>query len=712
MPTPPLAAPALAVTGATPPCAERRESVSEHHGVRIDDPYAWLRSARWQGVMRDPGVLEPDIRAYLEAENAYTEAQLADTKELQAALFQEMKGRIKEDDSQVPNPDGPWEYYFRYETGAQYPLACRRPRGADQGEVILLDGNREAKDKPYWQLGGLHHTSDHRLIAYAVDDSGSEFYTIRVRDPATGEDLADVIPDAGAFAWSLDGGTLFYVRLDENHRPRWVYRHTLGSDAASDVLVYEEPDTGFFVGVSSTQSNAFVLIDTHRHDTSEVYLIDAAAPESAPRLVAARDYGHEYSVEHRGDRLIILTNSGGAEDFRICSAPVASPGRENWSELVAHRPGCLILDIVVLANHMSRLEREGGLPRIVVRDLETGAEHAIAFDEEAYSLGLGAGYEFDTTTIRFTYSSMTTPSEVYDYDVATRARTLRKRQEVPSGHDPANYVTRRLQAPAPDGELVPVSILYHKDTALDGSAPLLLYGYGAYGLSIPAAFSTARLCLVDRGFVYAIAHIRGGKDKGYRWYTDGKREKKPNTFTDFIAAGEHLAKAELTQRGRIVAHGGSAGGMLMGAVANMAPDLFLGLIANVPFVDVLNTMLDKDLPLTPPEWPEWGNPLESATDFETIRGYSPYDNVKRQAYPHIFALAGLTDPRVTYWEPAKWVARLRELNTSANLLLLRTNMEAGHGGASGRFESLKEAAIEYAFALKIAGKAASSPVAR
>ncbi|MFN3868828.1 MAG: S9 family peptidase [Hyphomicrobiaceae bacterium] len=706
------AAPHLAAGNAAPPRAARQDHQVTHHGITLSDPYAWLRSRVWQTVMRDPSVLEPDIRTHLEAENAYTKAAMADTEALQDALFLEMKGRIKEDDSQVPNPDGPWEYYFRYETGAQYALACRRPRGASDGERILLDGNREAHGKPFWQLGGLHHSPDHRLIAYAVDEAGSEFFTIRVRDAETGALHPDLIPDAGAFAFARDGRTLFYVRLDDNHRPRWVYRHTLGTDIATDVLVYEEHDPGFFVGVSTTQSKAFVVIDTHRHDTSEVYLIDADHPEAAPRLGAAREFGHEYSVEHRGDELLILTNSDGAEDFRICTAPLDAPERANWREILPHRPGCLILDMVVLAGHMARLEREGGLPRIVVTDMANGDTHAIAFPEEAYSLGLGSGHEFDTRTIRFTYSSMTTPGEVYDYDMATRARVLRKRQEVPSGHDAAHYVTRRLQAKAPDGELVPISLLYHRDTKIDGSAPLLLYGYGAYGISIPAAFSTARLSLVDRGFVYAIAHIRGGKDKGYRWYTDGKRDKKRNTFTDFIAAGEHLIAAGYTSRGAIVAHGGSAGGMLMGAVANMAPSLFLGLIANVPFVDVLNTMLDKDLPLTPPEWPEWGNPLESAADFATIRAYSPYDNVTAQAYPHIFALAGLTDPRVTYWEPAKWVARLRELSTSDSLLLLRTNMEAGHGGASGRFESLKETAIEYAFALKIAGKAGAVPLPR
>ena len=421
--------------------------------------------------------------------------------------------------------------------------------------------------------------------------------------------------------------------------------------------------------------------------------------------MAPRVHGHEYGVEHHGDRLIITTNSDGAEDFRICEAPLADPRQENWREIVAHKRGRLILDVIAYQGHLVRLEREDGLPRIIIRRFADGAEHAIAVAEEAYSLGVSAGFEFDTTTTRFTYSSMTTPAQVFDYDMETKARTLRKTQEVPSGHDPADYVTRRLMAPAPDGETVPVSVLYRKGTPLDGSAPLFLYGYGAYGITIPASFSTGRLSLVDRGFVFAIAHIRGGKDKGYHWYTEGKLEKKPNTFSDFIAAGEFLAKEGYTRRGRIVANGGSAGGMLMGVIANQAPDLFLGIIADVPFVDVLNTMLDESLPLTPPEWPEWGNPIKSKKDFETIRSYSPYDNVGRKAYPHIFAYAGLTDPRVTYWEPAKWIARLRHLNASDNLILLKTNMEAGHGGASGRFEALKEVALDYAFALKIADKA-------
>jgi oligopeptidase B len=688
------------------PAAQRRLTFSVHHGVELADEYAWLRAGNWQEVMRDPGVLDPEIRAYLEGENAYAEAALADTRVLQEELFAEMKGRIKENDSTVPAPDGPFEYFTSYVTGGQYARLCRRPRGGGPDQ-ILLDGNREAEGSAYWQLGAEAHSPDHRLLAYAVDDKGSELYSIRIRDLATGRDLPEVIHDTrGSLVWARDSATLFYVRLDEHHRPLTVYRHRVGTPVDDDVLVYREADSGFYVSVDETQSGWFVLIDAHDHQTSEIYLIDSDRPEGAPRVVAPRQHGHEYSIEHHADRLIVLTNSGGAEDFRICEAPVDDPGLANWREIVPHKPGRLILEpIVPYAGHLVRLEREDALQRIVVREMKGGSEHAIAFDEEAYALGMSAGYEFDSTTLRFSYSSMTTPRQEYDYDMETRTRILRKTQEVPSGHDPSDYVTRRLFAPASDGETVPVSVLYRKGMALDGSAPLLLYGYGAYGIAIPASFSTTWLSLVDRGFVMAVAHIRGGKDKGYRWYTGGKLGAKVNTFTDFITAGEYLAQQGYTCRGRIVASGGSAGGMLMGVVANMAPDLFLGIVADVPFVDVLNTMLDGSLPLTPPEWPEWGNPIESKEDFEYIRAYSPYDNVAAKAYPHIFAYGGLTDPRVTYWEPAKWIARLRARSTSDNLILLKTNMEAGHGGASGRFEALKELAVDFAFALRISGKA-------
>lgn len=697
----------------TAPSAKRCPVSVTHHGVTLSDPYAWLRAHNWQEVMRDPAKLEPEIRSYLEAENRYTEAALSCTTALQARLFAEMKARLKEDDSTVPTPDGPFEYASNYVKGGQYPELRRRPRGgADQTSMVLLDGNAEAKGKRYWQLGGSAHSHDHKMLAYSVDEKGSELYTIRIRDMETGRDLDDVIPDTrGSIVWANDGRTFFYVRLDQNHRPLFVYRHTVGTPAETDVLVYEEKDTGFYVGVTHTQSSKFILIDVHDHQSNEIYLIDADAPTEAPRLVSARVFGHEYGVEHHGERLIILTNSGGATDFRICEVPLAQLGIEHWKEIVPHKPGRLILEAVVFREHMARLEREDSLPRIVITRLSDGSQHAIAFDEEAFSLGMAAGYEFDTRTLRFTYSSMTTPAEVYDYDMETRARVLRKRQEVPSGHTAGDYVTRRLFAPAPDGETVPVSILYKKGTPLDGSAPLFLYGYGAYGISIPASFSTTRFSLVDRGVIFAIAHVRGGKDKGYRWYTDGKLENKTNTFSDFIAAGAHLVEQGFTSKGRIIANGGSAGGMLMGVVANMAPALFLGIIADVPFVDVLNTMLDKDLPLTPPEWPEWGNPIDSAREFEIIRSYSPYENVAAKPYPHIFAYGGLTDPRVTYWEPAKWVAKLRDNNTSDNMVLLKVNMDAGHGGASGRFEALKELAVDYAFALLIADKMDATPTA-
>ena len=700
----------------SPPEARRDPVTATHHGVVLTDDYAWLRASNWQEVMRKPATLAADIRAYLEAENAYIDATLVNTNALQETLFLEMKARLKEDDRQVPQPDGPYEYFPRFVKGGQYPELCRIPRGGSAEDAeVLLDGNAEAEGKSYWDLGGAAHSNDHRLFAYATDDKGSELYTVRIRDLATGKDLADEIPDTrGSLEWSRDGSTLFYIKVDDHQRPLFVYSHKLGTPVTDDKLVYAEKDSGFFVGLSSTQSKKFILIDIHDHETSEVHLIDADSPDEPPRLVAARRVGHQYGVEHHWSLLIITTNSEDAEDFRVVVTPVHATNEANWREIVAHKPGRLILDVGVYENFMTRLERENSLPRIVVtpitggivvdRDvLDLSGEHTIAFEEEAYALGLASGYEFETNSIRFTYSSLTTPAETYDYDMATRERVLRKRQEVPSGHNPADYVTRRLLAPAEDGALIPVTLLYKKTTPLDGSAPLFLYGYGAYGISMPASFSTARLSLVDRGFIYAIAHIRGGKDKGFRWYTDGKMKKKKNTFTDFIASGEFLVQQGLTQRGRIVANGGSAGGMLMGAVANMAPDLFLGIIADVPFVDVLNTMLDKDLPLTPPEWPEWGNPLTNKDDFDYIRSYSPYDNVEAKRYPHILALAGLTDPRVTYWEPAKWIAKLRARNTSDNLVLLKTNMGAGHGGASGRFDGLKDTALNFAFALKVAG---------
>lgn len=688
------------------PVAEKRPLKTTHHVVELTDDYAWLRDDNWQDVMHDPGVLQEDIRTHLEAENAHFRAAMESSGDLVETLFAEMKGRIKEDDSSVPAPDGPWVYFTKFVEGGQHTHFCRRPRdGGD--EVVYLDGDKEAGGKPFFKLAGVEHSSDHKLLAYAVDLNGSEIYTIRFRDLETGEDLEDSIEGTnGDLEWAEDGQTLMYTVLDDNHRPCAVRRHRLGTDAAGDVEIYREKDPGFFVGVGKTESRKYLLISAHDHETSEVYLIDAEDPASDPRLIQARVPERQYDVSHHGGQLLILTNADGAEDFKVVTAPVDDSGKGNWTDLVPHEGGRLILGLHLFADYWVRLERVDGLPRLVVTEWASGRSHEIAFDEEAYSLGMSGGYEYDTATLRFTYSSMTTPDRVYDYDMSTRERDLRKEQEVPSGHDPADYVTRRLFAPAPDGETVPVSILYAKDTPLDGSAPVLLYGYGSYGYAIPAFFSTARLSLVDRGFVYAIAHIRGGMEKGYRWYTEGKREKKPNTFTDFIAAADHLIAEGATQSGRIAIHGGSAGGMLMGAVTNLRPELWGAVVAEVPFVDVLNTILDDTLPLTPPEWPEWGNPIENRDAFEWIRAYSPYDNVEAKAYPPILATAGLTDPRVTYWEPAKWVAKLRDLKTDTNPLLMKTNMEAGHGGKSGRFERLRETAEAYAFVI---GQVADSP---
>jgi oligopeptidase B len=688
-----------------PPAAPKRPAPFTRHGITVVDDYAWLKDAKWQEVLRDPSVLDPDIRAYLDAENAFTEELLGPTAALQKTLVAEMRGRIKEDDSGVPMPDGPYAYTWKYQQGGQHEHVGRLPR--DGGEFhTILDGDALAKASEYFKLGGTRHSPDHKLMAWSADLRGSEYFTIKVRDWANGQDLPDEVARAsGGIVWGSDASFFLYVEKDDNHRPLKVFRHRLGALQGDDVLVYEEKDSGWFTSIGESASGRFCVIGGGDHDTSEQWLVDLADPNATPRLIAPREKGVRYSVDDRGDELFILTNEGGAIDFRITTAPLATPDRAHWREFIAHRPGVYVLDIQLYANHLVRLERANALPSIVIRDLRTNEEHKIAFDEAAYSLDSIGGYEFDTTTTRFAYSSMTTPTEIYDYDMESRQRTLRKRQQIPSGHDPAAYVTTRIVAKAQDGAEVPVSILHRCDLVRDGTAPLLLYGYGSYGMSMPASFAANRLSLVDRGFVYAIAHIRGGADKGWSWYLDGKREKKTNTFDDFAAAGRALIEGKYTQAKRIVGHGGSAGGMLMGAVANRAGELFAGIVAEVPFVDVLNTMLDDTLPLTPPEWPEWGNPITDRAAFEYILSYSPYDQVAAKDYPKILAMGGLTDPRVTYWEPAKWIARLRATMTSGGPVLLRTNMGAGHGGSSGRFNRLDEVAIAYAFALWAVGLA-------
>ncbi|AZO06077.1 S9 family peptidase [Mesorhizobium sp. M2A.F.Ca.ET.043.02.1.1] len=693
-----------AFPAASPPTPEKHPVSDTHHGITRSDGYAWMRADNWQAVFRDPSLLDGRIRAYLEAENAYQAVLMAGTADLRGKLFAEMKGRIEEDDSTVPMKDGPYAYGSSFRQGGEQPRYFRTSRDGGS-EEILLDGDAEAEGKAYFRLGGVDHSADHKKLIWAFDDKGSEFFTLRVRDVAGGTDLADQIPDTGGGGvWNAGDDGFFYTRLDDNHRPSKVFFHKLGDKLENDRLIYEETDPGFFMDVSGTRANDWILVGINDHETSEYRLLPADNPSAAPRLVAVRESGLQYDLEEGGDVFFILTNADGAKDFKIMTAPVDNPVRANWQELVPHEPGRLILSVLGFKHHMVRLERKDGLPRIVVRERASGEEHFISFDEEAFSLGLSGSYEYDTETMRFTYSSMTTPVQVFDYNMRSRERVLLKTQEVPSGHDPEHYVTRRLMAPAADGELVPISLLYHRDTPLDGSAPCLLYGYGSYGITVPSAFNTNCLSLVDRGFVYAIAHVRGGKDKGYGWYEDGKRAKKMNTFTDFIACARHLVAERYTRHDRIVAQGGSAGGMLMGAIANMAPESFGGIVAEVPFVDVLTTMLDASLPLTPPEWPEWGNPIASADDYKTIAAYSPYDNVAALAYPPILALAGLTDPRVTYWEPAKWVARLRERKAGGNPVLFKINMDSGHAGASGRFSRLEEIAYIYAYALKVTGK--------
>jgi oligopeptidase B len=539
---------------ASPPIAAIRPQSRTVHGVTLNDDYAWLRAENWRDVLRDPDTLPAEIRKHIEAENAWCDTLMAPTKALQRELIKEMRGRIKEDDSEPPQPDGPFLYYSRYRRGGEHPLICRKPRANEGGkagrEQVMLDADALAEGKEFFDLGDAEHSPDHRLLAWSADEAGSELFLIRVRDLATGKDLPDAIADtSGEMIWAADSSAFVYVALDDDHRPTRVLRHRLGTPQSEDELLYEETDPGLFADIDQTQSRRFLLISSSDHETSEVSLVDLADEAGKPRLIAPRLAGRQYSVEHHDDALLILTNADGAEDFKIVSAPLSDPSPSNWVDLVPHKRGRLILSHICLAGRLIRLEREEGLPRIVIRELKSGAESSIAFDEEAYGLGVDAGYEFETDRLRFIYASMARPAETYDYDLTTGARTLVKRQEVPSGHDSEAYVVRRIFATAKDGARVPVSLLHRRDLTLDGSAPCLLYGYGSYGAAMSASFRTRPLSLVDRGFVYAIAHIRGGTDKGWSWYLDGKRQNKPNSFTDFIAAGEMLAAEGFTSRG-------------------------------------------------------------------------------------------------------------------------------------------------------------------
>ena len=682
-----------------PPIAKQVPTTRERHGDTVVDEYAWLRD-------KD----DPDTIAYLEAENAWTEAQLAHTKPLQERLFQEIKARIQETDLSVPMRRRGWWYFSRTEEGKQYGISCRKrvtdadtahaPAGSTPEEVVL-DQNVEAGDSDFFSLGALDVSPDGRLLAWSADRAGAELYDLRFRDLTTGDDLPDLIP--GTYygsAWALDNRTFFYVKPDDAMRPFQLWRHTLGTPASDDVLVLQEDDERFYLGVGTSKDDRFVIVHLGSKVTDEVWFLDAEDPEGAFTVVQPREQDVEYGVEHRDGRFFVVTNADGAEDFKLMEAPVATPGRDHWTEVVPHRPGVKLSGIDVYADHLVLFERADGVRRIRVRRLSTGDEHLVEQPEEV-STASGGSAEFDTHVMRYGYTSMVTPSSVFDYDMNTRERVLLKQQAVLGGYDPEQYVTVRSWATAGDGTRIPLSIVHRKDRAPGG--PGFLYGYGSYEASMDPSFSSIRLSLLDRGFVYAIAHVRGGGEMGRRWYLDGKFLRKRNTFTDFIACAEHLVAEGWTTPEQLAIRGGSAGGLLMGAVVNERPDLFGAVIAEVPFVDALNTILDPSLPLTVMEWEEWGNPVESAAFYEYMKSYAPYENVRATDYPPMLVTAGLNDPRVSYWEPAKWVARLRVTKTDKNPLLLKTEMGAGHMGPSGRYDAWRDEAMVLAFVLDTFG---------
>ena len=700
-----------AAEGAAPiaPQAEKRPVQLTQHGIERTDEYAWLRDENWQEVLRDPSTLGADIREHLEAEVAYYEAETRHLAPLREALATEMRGRIKEDESSVPMPDGPYAYAVRYREGGEYPIYYRIALDGGE-EQVLFDGDAEGEGEDFFDVEGVDASNDHSMIAYGVDRVGSEYYDIRIRDVATGEERPETIPSTdGEAIWAADDTGFFYVERDDNQRPKRVKYHALGTDPVEDRLVYEEADDAFFVGIDETTSREFLVIGTGNSQSSEDRVVPLDDPAAEPRLIAERRPDELYSLDHREGVFYIHTNAGGATDFKIVTAPEDAPGRENWEDWLPHEAGTYVTGIETYKDWLVRTERKDGRPRIVVSDYERN-EHAIAFDQEAYALSLGGWSEYETDRIRFGYESPSQPAQVFDYDMRTRERTLRKTQEVPSGHDPDLYTVEALTAVAEDGAEIPVTVLRLKDTPLDGSAPLMLYGYGAYGAYMADDFSTSLLSLVDRGMPFALAHIRGGSAKGRQWYLDGKLDKKANTFTDFGAAARMLIEAGYTAEGKIAAYGGSAGGLLVGAAVNLEPDLYGAILGAVPFVDVVSTISDAELPLTPPEWDEWGNPIEDEAAYETIASYSPYDNVRSGVtYPPILATGGLTDYRVTYWEPAKWIARLRD-RAKGGPFLLRMNMSAGHGGSAARFERMEERAHLYAFALDRLGLAEAEPV--
>ena len=679
-----------------PPVAERRAHSFTHHGISIEDPYHWLRDEAYPSV-EDAGVL-----AYLEAENAYFETAMAPCKNLIDTIFEEIKARQKPDDVSVPVKDGNYFYQWRYEKGAQYRVWRRWPVDDPKGVEIILDEPALAEGHDYFALGSFSVSHDGRFLAYSTDTSGAERYTLRIKDLSDARVLDDSIENTrGDAVWAADNKTFFYLVLNEHWRSHQVRRHGLGLPVGEDTVVYEEGDIGFSVDVDESSSRQYILISTGDQVTTEEYLIPTHDPDTAPTLILARRENHEYEVDHQGDQFVIRSNDR-HKNFRLATAPGDNLDQSQWTTLIEGSDTRYLRGFQCFEQWIVIAERVDGLDQICLVDRE-GNSRYVEFPETVYSASLGSNPEYVCDEIRLSYASMVTPATVYDYDIANDALTTRKVQEIPSGYDPSLYTTYRVSVPVRDGAAVPVSIVHRKDTPVDGSAPLYLYGYGAYGIAIPSSFSTSRLSLVERGFIYAIAHIRGGSELGHGWYEQGKLEVRTNTFNDFVDVARYLIEQDYTRADRLAIAGGSAGGELMGAVVNQAPDLWGVVAAHVPFVDVLSTMLDGSLPLTPGEWPEWGNPIADKTVFERIRAYSPYDQLVAGPYPPMLVTAGLNDPRVTYWEPAKYVAKLRTLKTDDNLLVFKTNMGAGHGGKSGRFDSLREVAEEYAFVLMSLG---------
>ena len=662
-----------------------------HGEVRVDD-YFWLREKT-----------NPEVTAYLEAENAYTTQKMKHTEALQDKLYQEMLGRIKETDLSVPVFDTGWWYYSRTEQGKNYPIFCRKRGSLSAPEEVYLDQNALAEGKKFHALGGVDVSPDGETLLYLEDLTAFREYTLYVKDLKTGK-IVDQIPNVwNGTAWANDNKTFFYMTADSAKRGNTVWRHMIGTPREQDAKVFQEDNVLNNVGVQRSRSGKYVFITADGFTSSEWRIIPTASPTSEPRVVAARRPNVEYSVDHADGFFLILTNDS-ATNFRIVKAPEDNPGPANWVDWLPHRDSVFVEGVDAFKNFVVVSERSGGLRRLRVADLKSNKTHYVTFPEKAYGVYPGGNPEFNTQTYRFSYSSLVTPNSVYDYDLATRKRELKKRQEIPSGYDANSYEVQRFMAPARDGVSVPVSVLLRKGTQLDGSHPLLLYAYGSYGFTLEPTFNSNVLSMVDRGFIYAIAHIRGGQEMGRRWYDDGKMLNKKNTFNDFIDVAEELIRRKYTTSERLVANGGSAGGLLMGAVANMRPDLFRAIVADVPFVDVINTMSDASLPLTAQEWEQWGNPAVPE-QYAYMRSYSPYDNVAAKDYPWMLVTTSLNDSQVMYWEPAKWVARLRSLKTDQNPLYLKTNMAGGHGGSSGRYERLHEAAFRYAFMMDAVGLA-------